>query len=468
MSVRKDVELAALVQADQLRKGEARVEVLRGQLGDVRRVRSAAREELDAIETSAAALRAQLGLDDPPLDDSHALDRFEPSPEELAAIDASLPTFSSLQTVALGEGEFRRALLRYAQDETVDLDADPIAALLPASRIAAIGETWAKDTARLTWDRWDYGIVGGAALIGAVLDVALVSVPPDSLWKGVRYAGSPLTRAMQEKSAALIDGNGWLSRLHRATEEWAKVPFDVSRNNPAEGIRIDGLRPAMHRIMSPGHDPVLGLLFGILDLVRGTCTLIDRAGVTHVLVRGPDAGVHVVIALVKLVAHLLSDLPTTMGLPPPFFTALQWVTAKTPFAVGASGEPSSVNDLTRWMYGQGYDSRHFATMSVVPLVMEAVVRVGFFARHHECLVAPGEAPANLTLKRDEMLLAAHAMAACTNGLKVALMQGNPLALNQAVWMAAAASTLRWLKSHSEHDASVQRELIAGWRQLRHP
>ncbi len=307
----------------------------------------------------------------------------------------------------------------------MDLDVDPIAALLPATHIASVREAWARDTARLAWDRWDYAIVGGAALLGAVLDVALVSVPPDSVWKGVRYAGSPLTRALREKSAALVEGDGWLSRLHRASERWAKVPFDISRNDPGAGINIDGLRPAMHRIMSPGHDPVLGFIFGVLDQVRGTCTLIDRHGVTHILVNG--AGVSRPVALAKQVAHLLSDLPTSMGLPPPFFTALQRVTAKSPFAVGSSGETQSVNDLTRWMYGQGYDARHFATMSVAPPPPRT--------RPH------------------------------TNALKVALMQGNPLALNQAVWMSVAASALRWMKSRGAHDAAVQRELLSGWQSV---
>lgn len=454
------------MQADQARKAEVRTEALRGHLVDVRAKRAGMHEELDALEASTAALLAQLGLDDLPLDDDpRALDRFEPTSDELAAIDASLPDFSALRSVPLGsEAEFREALARYAREEAVDLDVDPIAALLPATHIASVREAWARDTARLAWDRWDYAIVGGAALLGAVLDLVLVSVPPDSVWKGVRYAGSPLTRALREKSAALVEGDGWLSRLHRASERWAKVPFDISRNDPGAGINIDGLRPAMHRIMSPGHDPVLGFIFGVLDLRFGRCTLIDRHGVTHIVTNG--AGVSYPVALAKQVAHLLSDLPTSMGLPPPFFTALQRVTAKSPFAVGSSGETQSVNDLTRWMYGQGYDARHFATMSVVPMVMESVVRVGFFARNHERLLADGPTPANLALKRDEMLLAAHAVAASTNALKFALMQGNPLALNQAVWMAVAASALRAVKSRCAHDASVQRELVEGWHKVR--
>lgn len=466
MTGRTDAERAAIVAADQLHKAEHRVEGLRAAIDDVRATRASIGAELDALEANSHALLTELGGETSQDDHLDALAPYEPSPEELAVIDASLPKFSSLRTISLGdEHAFRASLDAYARDELVDLDRDPIAALLPSPEIDAIRTRWSRDTARLSWDRWDYAIVGGAAVLGALLDFALVSVPPDSLWKGVTHRGSPLTRFLREKSDAFVNGDGWPARVQSGLEKWAKVPFDIARNDRGAGIDIDGLRPGMHRIMSPGHDPVLGFIFGVLDLLRGTCTLIDRHGVTHVIANGASASLP--IAVLKLIAHLLSDVATPAGLPPPFFTALQKITALTPFAVGSSGEPQSVADLTRWMYGQGYDLRHFATMSVVPLVVESVVRVGFFARNHERVTDPGELSANVSLKRDEMLLAAHAIAASTNALKVYLQGMNPLAINYAVWMSLAASTLRWMRSRGAQDIAVQRELCDGWRAMLH-
>jgi uncharacterized membrane protein len=466
VSARDDIALAALVQADQLQKAEARAESLRGHLRDVRTKRAEIADELDALESHAAALLAELGLDGNALSaDPDALDRFEPTADEIATIDASLPTFASLRTVPIeDEGEFRKALHLYAREEGINLDADPITALLPANEIARARASWAHDTARLPWDRWDYALVGGAAVLGAVLDVALVSVPLDSVWKGVKYTGSPLTKLLRETSAAVTNGDGWLSRLQRALEAWAKVPYDIARNDHVGGINIDGLRPAMHRIMSPGHDPVLGFIFGVLDILRGTCSLVDRHGAQHVIANGVSES-SPFVAVIKQVAHLLSDLPTSAGLPPPFFTALQRITAKSPFSVSNSGETLSIADLTRWMYGRGYDLRHFATMSVVPFIVEAVVRVGFFARNHERLDGSEGTPRNLVLKRDEMLLAAHAMTASTNALKVSLMANNPLAINYAVWLSTATATLRWLRSRAAHDLSVQHRLAQGWKVL---
>jgi len=462
---RRTTDAALLVQHDQLSKGEARLGALRAQVDDVRTTRAQIGADLDDFEAQLAALRAQVGLDDIALPDGDAaLARIEPDARERAVIEASLPTFAALRTVPLDdEASFRAGLELYAREEGLSLDADPIALVVPPRRIHEVRSAWESSHARLGWDRWDYAIVGGAALIGAVLDIALVGIPKSMTWKGVDYEGSPLTGWMRDKSRAVMEGDGWLSRMQRGLEEWAKVPFDVSINSRARGVAVDGLRPAMHRIMSPGHDPVLGFIFGILDLLRGTCTLIDRTGVVHVLTGGEAASLP--MAVVKLVAHLLSDIPTKVGLPPPFFTALQLITADTPVALGKSAKTQNVADVSRWMYGQGYDLRHFLSMSIVPAVVEAIVRVGFFARNRDRFVAGQDAPANVALKRAEMLTMAHALTASGNVLKVAMTGNNPLAINQAVWMSLAWNFVGWLRARSAQNAVVQEELVRGWQGL---
>lgn len=459
-----DLELAALVQADQLRKAGVRSAALRAKVNSVREARAGVGGHLDALDAEVGAMRATLGLDDIARPDAgQALTRFDPTPREMAVIEASLPTFAPLRTLPLDEGVFRSVLLRYATEEEVDLGDDPISLLLPLEQVRATRLQWERSHPRLSWDRWDYALVGGAAVLGAVLDFVLVGVPQDMVWKGVSYTGSPLTKLLREKSKAFTDGAGWLHRAQTALEKWAKVPFDIARNDPKGGTKVDGLRPAMHRLMSPGHDPVLGFVFGVLDLLRGTCTLIDPTGVVHVLENGDRVSIG--MAVPKLVAHLLSDIPTSAGLPSPFFSALQLIQQATPVAVGPSGKALSTADLSRWMYGQGYDARHFATMGIVPLAIESLVRVGFWARNRERFVPGEEAPPNVALKRAEMLALTHAVSASTNALKVALFQGNPLAINQAVWMALAGTTIQWLRAKREHEVSVQEELLRGWHAM---
>ncbi|MDE2795898.1 MAG: hypothetical protein OXL34_13845 [Gemmatimonadota bacterium] len=55
----------------------------------------------------------------------------------------------------------------------------------------------------------------------------------------------------------------WIAELTTAAEKWAKVPYDVVSPK-------DGLTPNVHRLASLGHDPLLGLVFGVGDILSGT------------------------------------------------------------------------------------------------------------------------------------------------------------------------------------------------------
>ena len=107
-----------------------------------------------------------------------------------------------------------------------------------------------------------------------------------------------------------------MAGLTTNAEAWAKVPYDVVRSSI-------GLTPNTHRVATPGHDPVLGLVLGARDIVAGTCTFVYSSGHWQVIkgVSGGEEGV--LKALAKVVAHGFSDVFTARGLPPPLMTALQ-------------------------------------------------------------------------------------------------------------------------------------------------
>lgn len=86
------------------------------------------------------------------------------------------------------------------------------------------------------------------------------------------------------------------------------------------------------------------------------------------------------------------------------------------------------------MYLNGYDLRHFLTGGLSPAVVEIVLRGGLMLRHY---AEHGETSLDLAQhpKYRTMLLVAHGIAALGNAGKVALMQGNPLAINLAQWYA---------------------------------
>lgn len=65
-------------------------------------------------------------------------------------------------------------------------------------------------------------------------------------------------------------------------EEIAKVPYDAfnydNKGNVIVGEIVDGLSPMFHHQVSLGHDPILGFIFGVLDMLRGTLTTLDFQG----------------------------------------------------------------------------------------------------------------------------------------------------------------------------------------------
>jgi hypothetical protein len=103
--------------------------------------------------------------------------------------------------------------------------------------------------------------------------------------------------------------------------------------------------------------------------------------------------------------------------------------------VGSFGERGrTVGQLARWMYLNGYDLRHFVGSGITPAVIEIVLRAYIMLRHYseqgEIKLAVAQ-----SAKYRSMLLTSHGVAAAANAGKVALYQGNPLAVNQAEWMA---------------------------------
>ena len=215
-------------------------------------------------------------------------------------------------------------------------------------------------------------------------------------------------------------------------ETRCKVPYDA--------VSIDqgglaGMTGRTHRLQSLGHDPVLGFLFGVSDIFRGTLTgfSYDKFNKTHTLVTSQVSDPHMiglVEAFLMQIGHLISDVGTSTGLPAPFFSLFQGISTTNPL----SKSNRTYGEMARWMYLHGYDFRHFITMGMTPCVVELVVR-GFvlvrqYHENQEMTVSISENP-----KFRAMLLTAHALASLGNAGKIALFQGNPLAINWAEWLA---------------------------------
>jgi hypothetical protein len=150
-----------------------------------------------------------------------------------------------------------------------------------------------------------------------------------------------------------------------------------------ENDLVEGFHPRTHRLQTFGHDPLLGLVIGTIDVMRGGMTAISRDGIPVLLdgdevpggLRPPVANIFK--AFGTTVLHMLSDATTKMGLQPPGFTLLQAFDVRS-----LLNEERTVGELARFMYLKGYDSRHFLTMSTSVAAAEVVLRGYYFLRRH--------------------------------------------------------------------------------------
>lgn len=403
---------------------------------------------LDTLEQSADLLTA----DDLADFDPHELSRLYATRQAAVAHDqcyiqaTDWPRFvHACQIQALQAG-----LDPLAPYETLLTDAD-LQRLRTESRLT----TW-------HWDRWDYLFVGASGVLAALTDYLLVGIPT-TLTNGA-YAGqigSPLTAWLKQYDTRTADD--WVAHWVRTLEQQCQVPYDAA-------TALRGMSGRSHRLQSLGHDPVLGFVFGVLDIMRGTLTGFSYdhlRGVHHLEQLAPLPGtdpIGLIDAILRQIGHLLSDVATPMGLPAPFFSLIQGINAGQ---IGPQGR--SVGQLARWMYLHGYDLRHALVTGITPATIEIILRAYIMLRHY---ADHGDAPVNLAThpKYRTMLLTAHAIAALGNVGKIALYQGNPLAINYAEWIALCRYLLpsiqHWVFGQQRLQmAQLERINDAGWNDL---
>jgi hypothetical protein len=327
--------------------------------------------------------------------------------------------------------------------------------LLDPDVVADIERRFSGDfTLRADLDRYDVIASVAAGIVAALLDFLVVRIPKDTLYRsrGLRDEfidrGSPLTKWMHSHS---LPHDNPLS-------EWCKTSFDAVSPS-AIGQHIDGLGPKTHRVMTLGHDPLLGLVFGTMDILRGSLTAIDRSG-SLVSVPGVSAPHQdPVTALLIEVLHLLSDAFTKMGVPVPGWTLLGAASFGS-----LTSDNLTVAQTARQMYLGGYDSRHFLTMATSPAAAEAILR-GYwvlrktldddFSEDIEHLDAVANAGGRLSAhpRYQAMSFIAHLVGCAANAGKIAVYS-NPLALNYAQWLAFVHSLVAVAKGQLRSPTDV--------------
>lgn len=290
-------------------------------------------------------------------------------------------------------------------------------------------------------DKFDIAISAVAGLVGAAVDILMVGIPqktPTGLSAGKL---SDFIRAEFEKRFPEEE----MEKL--ANSKVSKVPFDAQDNRHTTEY-VDGLSAYYHRLLSLGHDPLLGFVFGVFDILTGRMTTIDKHGkiVSQVMeIYSDRKESDVFAAIAKQIIHFKSDITTSMGLPAPLmslFNLLQF---------GSIGEAEqTIAEIVQGMYYEGYDFVHFCSMSVPVMLVEVIVRLGYaFKRIKEGFSVKDSIPFSLDRQKHPklatMLFIGQAGAAAVNAGKVYFTK-NPMAINYPQWVAFAKysySQVKW-------------------------
>lgn len=314
-------------------------------------------------------------------------------------------------------------------------------------------------------DKTDIAISALAGIVGAAVDILMVGIPakgPEGLEAG------PLSDFIRKKFDEVFPTEE-MEKL--ANSKASKVPYDAQDNRHTTEY-VTGLSAYYHRLLSLGHDPLLGLAVGVFDIMTGRMTTIDKTGkfVSQVMENYAERKESdIFAAFAKQIIHFKSDITTSMGLPVPMMAVFNL------FQFGSIGEyEQTIAEIVQGMYYEGYDFIHFCSMSIPAMLTEVIVRISYaFKRIKEGNKIKDSIPFSLNREKHPklatMLFIAHAGATAVNAGKVYFTK-NPMAINYAQWIAFAKYSYKQLKwvvidKPAAREAYVKGILMEEWKEL---
>lgn len=281
-------------------------------------------------------------------------------------------------------------------------------------------------------DKIDITICAAAGILGAVVDILLIGIPQKTP-EGLK--GGPLSNYVRDWFNQRFPEEE-MKKL--ANSKVSKVSFDAQDNRHTTEY-VTGLSAYYHRLLSLGHDPILGLIFGVYDILNGKMTTIDKTGkiVSQVMEYYADRKESdIFAAIAKQIIHFKSDITTSMGLPAPLmalFNLLQF---------GSIGEEEqTIAEIVQGMYYEGYDFIHFCSMSIPTMIIEVIIRLSYgIKRIKEGNSIKNSIPFSLNREKhpklSTMLFIGHSAATAVSAGKVYFTK-NPMAINYPQWVAFA-------------------------------
>jgi len=295
-------------------------------------------------------------------------------------------------------------------------------------------------------DIWDYAIAGSCGLFASMLDILCVSAPPSPTTPYNKKVDGIFNRWVQDAFNKFLtpEISEQLSKANKIGSADVSTIKDIL-NAPDKLIR-----PTNHRLKALSHDPVLGLFFGVLDMMRGKITIVGGGTITSYDTTILPVEGSILDNLSKMLGHLLSDVnaPSVagnrgMGLPAPFMGLLRM------FDNINIGD-INIGKTVEYMYVKGYDFRQFVVTSIPVAIMEVLLRVFYIVKQMNVYNVNFQdafvetIPLNLNPKFRMMLALSYGTFAGVNAGKVYVTK-NILNANYAAWMGFAWNTFFALK-----------------------
>lgn len=324
-------------------------------------------------------------------------------------------------------------------------------------------------------DGWDYAIAGSCGLFAAMLDILCISAPPKPTAAFAQRVDGLFNQWVQDAFNGLIPPD----RSKKFSKSSPIGAPDTSTVQDLIGALPGTLNPKNHRLRSLAHDPLLGFIFGVLDMMNGTCTTVVGGTIKSIpSTKGQTEGT-VFQLLGQMLGHLLSDVNAPspanenrgigrgMGLPAPFMGLLRMFDGIPVPSKPNKANPTGWSDFGKqieFMYVNGYDFRQFTVTSLPMLIMETLMRAFYTVKQMKRYGAPfGETlldtmPTRLNPRFRLMLAMAYGTSSAVNAGKM-YVTGNILNANYASWMG-----LTWNGFHALKWALVERHL-ALWSEV---
>lgn len=143
----------------------------------------------------------------------------------------------------------------------------------------------------------DYAIACGCGLIASMLDLLCVRAPPKPTVSFTAEVDGIFNKQVQKAFNAILpeDLSTKLSDLFPIGAPDSSISSDLV--GAAGGV----LSPTNHRLRALSHDPVLGIIFGIKDMLNGTCTVVQNG---QIVVYPSSKGVTDETNIFRLIARM--------------------------------------------------------------------------------------------------------------------------------------------------------------------